>query len=120
MAPEPLALDQVRPTWKLLTDGSSNQQESGAGMLHVNPKGERLEYALRFEFKSSNTEAEYEALIIGMNLMGAEQIRIQSDSQLIVNQISNEYEERYESMKRYLEYVRTILDKFVPYVIMQV
>ena len=54
--------------WKLFVDGSSNAQGSGAGLVLVDPDGLKINYALRFGFKASNNEAEYEALIAGLNL----------------------------------------------------
>jgi len=47
----------------LSVDGSSNQQGSGAGVILEGPNGLLIEQALRFAFKSSNNQAEYEALI---------------------------------------------------------
>ena len=46
-----------------------------------------MHYALRFRFKASNNEAEYETLIAGLNLakeMKVESLEIYTDSQLIV------------------------------------
>ena len=60
--------------------------------------------ALRFGFKASNNEAEYEALIAGLELakeMKVESLDIFSDSQLVVCQI-NEYQAREEKMVAYL------------------
>jgi len=60
--------------WLLSVDGSSNQQGSGAGIVLEGPNGVLIEQALRFAFKASNNQAEYEALIAGMLLakeMGA-------------------------------------------------
>jgi len=54
--------------WMLLVDGSSNQQGSGAGIILEGPNGVLIEQALRFAFKASNNQAEYEALIAGMLL----------------------------------------------------
>ncbi|XP_071717825.1 uncharacterized protein [Rutidosis leptorrhynchoides] len=48
--------------WKLYTDGASISDGSGAGLMLVNPKGKEFTYALRFEFDTTNNEAEYEAL----------------------------------------------------------
>ena len=52
----------------LLVNGSSNQQGSGAGIILEGPNGVLIEQALRFAFKASNNQAEYEALIAGMLL----------------------------------------------------
>ena len=55
-------------TWKLSVDGASNEQGSGAGLILTSPEGINIEYALRFGFHTSNNEAEYEAVIAGLNL----------------------------------------------------
>jgi len=60
--------------WVLFVDGSSNQQGSGVGIILEGPNGLLIEQALRFAFKASNNQTEYEALIVGMLLakeMGA-------------------------------------------------
>ena len=60
--------------WVLSVDGSSNQQGSGAEVILEGPNGVLIEQPLRFAFKSSNNQAEYEALIAGILLakeMGA-------------------------------------------------
>ena len=54
--------------WVLSVDGSSNQQGSDAGVILEGPNGVLIEQSLRFAFKSSNNQAEYEALIAGMLL----------------------------------------------------
>ena len=63
-------------------------------MILASPKGHRMHCALRFGFKASNNEAEYEALIAGLNLAKetkVESLEIYSDSQLIICQINDEY-----------------------------
>ena len=71
------------PKWGLYIDGSSNKKGLGVGLILVNPKGHQMHYAFRFRFKPSNNEAEYEALIAGLNLakeMKVESLEIYSDS----------------------------------------
>ena len=58
-----------------------------------------MEYTLRFRFQASNNEAEYEAVIAGINLahsMEADQLEICIDSQLVVKQKEDSYEARGE------------------------
>ena len=50
-------------------DGAVNAQGSGAGLIPNSPRGIDVEYALRFGFQVSNNEAEYEAVIGGLNLV---------------------------------------------------
>ncbi|KAL0294303.1 UNVERIFIED_CONTAM: hypothetical protein Sradi_6893500 [Sesamum radiatum] len=50
--------------WLLHVDGSSTTQGSGAGIVITSPRGENLEFSVKFGFKASNNEAEYEGLVI--------------------------------------------------------
>jgi len=54
--------------WVLSVDGSSNQLGSGAEVILERPNGVLIEQSLRFAFKASNNQAEYEALISGILL----------------------------------------------------
>ena len=102
------------PTWVLYVDGSSNSQGGGAGIILTTPEGVQLEHALRFGFKSSNNKAEYEALLVGLQLataLGAEQIRVFSDSQLVVNQVLQQYKACKDNMVAYLTLVHSITGK---------
>ncbi|KAM1042360.1 hypothetical protein ACFX13_032147 [Malus domestica] len=54
-----------------------------------------MEYALHFKFKASNNEAEYEALLAGLRLakhLGVKRIDIFNNSQLVVNQVTNNFD----------------------------
>ena len=65
-----------------------------------------MEYTLIFGFQASNNEAEYEAIIAGLNLahsMEANQLEVSSDSQLVVKQIEDSYEAKGEKMILYLK-----------------
>ena len=102
--------------WKLSVDGASNSQGSGAGLILTSPEGIDIEYALRFGFRTSNNEAEYEAVIAGLNLahsLEVDQLEVYSDSQLVVKQIEDKYEAKSGRMIMYLRKVRDLLKKFV-------
>ena len=103
------------PIWKLSVDGASNAQGSGAGLILTSPKGIDIEYALRFGFQASNNEAEYEVVIAGLNLahsLEVDQLKVYSDSQLVVRQIEDTYEAKSGRMILYLKQVRDLLKKF--------
>ena len=71
------------PIWRLSVDGAANAQGRGAGLILTSPEGIDIEYALRFGFQASNNEAEYEAVIVGLNLvhsMEVDQLEVCSDS----------------------------------------
>ena len=56
------------PMWKLSVDEAANAQGSGAGLILTSSDGIDVKYALRFGFRASNNEVEYEAVIAGFNL----------------------------------------------------
>ena len=73
------------PIWRLSVNEAANAQGSGASLILISPKGIEIEYALRFWFRASNNEAEYEAFIARLNLahsMEVDQLEVCSDSQL--------------------------------------
>ncbi|KAL0322209.1 UNVERIFIED_CONTAM: hypothetical protein Scaly_2517300 [Sesamum calycinum] len=73
--------------WLLHVDGSSRTQGSSASVVITSPYGEDLEFAIKFRFKASSNEVEYEALVIGMRMAHEVRPRLlvtYSDSQLIV------------------------------------
>ena len=105
----------VRPR-RLSVDGTTNAQGSGASLILTSPDGIDIEYALRFGFRASNNDAEYEVVIAGLNLahsMEVDQLEVCSDSQVVVKQIEDFYEARGEKMILYLKKVRELLKKFV-------
>ncbi|GJW66716.1 putative reverse transcriptase domain, ribonuclease H-like domain protein [Tanacetum coccineum] len=80
--------------WKLYTDGASSSDGAGTGLMLIDPAGKEYTYALRFEFETTNNEAEYEALLAGLRIaqeMEITKVVIFLDSQLVVNQIKGTY-----------------------------
>ncbi|GAV87243.1 RVT_3 domain-containing protein [Cephalotus follicularis] len=80
--------------WKLSVDGSSCITGSGAGLVLTSPDGWTLEYALRFKFKATNNESEWEALIARLTItkhLEVRKIEASSDSQLVVGLTNGEY-----------------------------
>ncbi|KAL5548629.1 hypothetical protein UlMin_003860 [Ulmus minor] len=99
----------------IYVDGSSIDNCSGVGVILVSPERVRLSCALRFQFKASNNQAEYKALLVDLRLakeVSAHYLLIYSDLQLIVNQINSEYWAKGEKMALYLEKAKELLGKF--------
>ncbi|GJW23823.1 reverse transcriptase domain-containing protein [Tanacetum coccineum] len=72
--------------WRLYTDRASNSDGSGAWLMLIDPEGKEYTYALRFEFETTNNEAEYEALLAGLRKaqeMEIAKVVIFLDSQLL-------------------------------------
>lgn len=53
----------TKTTWMLYVDGCSISKSAGGGIVLVTSEGTKLEYVVRFEFKATNNEAEYESLL---------------------------------------------------------
>ena len=95
--------------WNIYTDGSSNRQAGGAGVVLFSLEKDKIECMIRLEFHSTNNEAEYEALIVGIDLVRAAEAKkmvIHSDSQIVTSQVNDIYECKNERMKRYLDEVK--------------
>ena len=72
------------------------------------PKGDEIRCMIRLDFPTTNNEAEYEVLVAGLDLIkavGAENVVVHCDSQVVTSQINGGYECKNERMKRYLEEV---------------
>jgi ribonuclease HI len=99
----------------LSVDGSSNKRGSGAGIVLEGPDGIQIEQSLRFNFKASNNQAEYEALIAGMSLaaeMEAKHLQVKSDSQLVVSQVQGDFQAKDEQLIKYLTKVDLLKQGF--------
>ncbi|XP_045797595.1 uncharacterized protein LOC123891742 [Trifolium pratense] len=102
-------------TWTLSVDGASNVRGSGAGVVLEGPDGVMIEQSLRFAFKASNNQAEYEALIAGMKLakdMEVKELKAMSDSQLVTNQVSGKFQTKEPQLIKYVEGVQNLAKHF--------
>ncbi|KAL0402484.1 UNVERIFIED_CONTAM: hypothetical protein Slati_4278300 [Sesamum latifolium] len=109
--------------WLFHVDGSSTIQGSGVGIVITSPQGENLEFAIKFGFKASNNEAEYEALIIGMKMAheaGARHLIAYSDSQLIVKQVEGTYKAKEKNMIQYLQQIAELKTSFDCFQLIQI
>src|ERR1044072_3825910 len=100
--------------WTLFVDGSSNAKGSGAGLILLTPDEAEIEQCLKFEFKASNNQAEYEAMIAGLTMaldLGVTNLTVNSDSQLVVSQISGDYQANDDSMAKYLAKVQKLIEQ---------
>ncbi|XP_038693764.1 uncharacterized protein LOC119991491 [Tripterygium wilfordii] len=110
-------------TWELMVDGSSTRKGSGAGVVLTSPEGLTIEQAIRLGFDATNNESEYEALLCGLRSalkLGAKRVKISSDSQLIVGQLTGEYAAKTKAMIAYLTEAKKLIEKLEDFEIQQV
>lgn len=87
-------LPDLSAGWTVYVDDSSNKTPSGAGVVLEGSDNLFLKQALEFGIKATNNQAEYKALLVGLNLaydMGAHQVTCKSDSQVMVGQIKGKF-----------------------------
>ncbi|VFQ90188.1 unnamed protein product [Cuscuta campestris] len=101
--------------WVMSIEGSSGSRSFGAGIVLITPESFRIYYAIRFQFRLSNNESEYEALINGPKILGklgVSRVQVYSDSRLVMGQISGEFEAKEKRMKRYRDLSLEMLGRF--------
>jgi ribonuclease HI len=54
--------------WKMYFDGSLKLGKASASVLFISPYGKQLKYVLQILWQATNNEAEYEALIYGLQV----------------------------------------------------
>ncbi|XP_075515416.1 uncharacterized protein LOC142550060 [Primulina tabacum] len=120
-------IEMVQPAeeevWRVFVDGASNLSGCGVGVIVVAPSGEKIKLALRIDSRVTNNEAEYEAVLLGLQAaqeVGASRVIIYSDSQLVAQQIKGAYEARDEKMLKYLKLITARAATFTDWSIEQI
>ena len=101
--------------WTLFTDGASNTKGTGLGIMLKSPQGDIVPQAISCEFNATNNEAEYEALIMGLQLaqdLHIKDIQVYVDSLLITNHYNGSYAVKGEKLVLYLEVLKRIAATF--------
>jgi ribonuclease HI len=114
---------ELEEKWEVNIDGSSVKGVGGVGILFRTPEGQLLKHAVRLQYPTTNNEAEYETLLIGLRIakvLGAITLKVQSDSQLIVGQVNSEYKAKEERIVKYLSLVRDIMIGFNEVIVIQI
>ena len=101
--------------WTINTDGSSTQKGGGAGIVITSPEKDVLKYGVQLKFPITNNETEYEALLTGLRIaraLGAENIVLKSDSQLVIRQVRGDFEAKETKMQKYLKLTNQLVSTF--------
>jgi len=101
----------------LNTDGASrgNPGPAGAGAYLTLPDGTVMGAFKKFLGHATNNYAEYCALILGLDeaaRVGATELEVRSDSELLVRQLTGRYKVKHPDMKQLVEIVRSKEKKF--------
>jgi hypothetical protein len=77
--------------WALVFDGSSCGKGGGVGILLISPRGEMFEFAIPIQPTVTNNQAEYKALLRGLQYLreaGAVLVEVYGDSELVIKQLN--------------------------------
>ncbi|XP_059663477.1 uncharacterized protein LOC132309148 [Cornus florida] len=102
-------------SWTLIFDGSSANDVGGAGVVIIAPNGRKTIYSFFLDFKCSNNQTEYEALIISLEIlleMGAQTVEIIGDSSLVIGQLSSNFRCQSWHLKPFHSIAMQLLQEF--------
>ena len=94
-----------------MVDGAVCSVGAGIGVLIKGLDRIGIKYAARIGFVTSNNVAEYEALILRLQIaleIGITDLKINSDSQLVVNQVSGTFQTN-EDMAKYVSIIKQLM-----------
>ncbi|XP_031124370.1 uncharacterized protein LOC116027084 [Ipomoea triloba] len=109
---EDVLIIEVLPPWKMYFDGAAHRGGAGAGVVFITPEGEVLPYSFTLTEPCSNNVAEYQALILGLEIavdMKQLRINIYEDSKLVVKQVMDLYEVRKAELVPYNNYAKILI-----------
>ena len=101
--------------WVLNTDGASNREGAGIGIIIESSSVVIIEEAFRLEKQMTNNEVEYEALIYGLELvlkLGVQNLKVLLDSKLASGQVNKMFETKDQRMKLYCNKVVQLMKNF--------
>ncbi len=103
--------------WVIYSDGASrgNPGPSSIGAVVYDGSGRELHTVSRRIGRATNNEAEYRAAIAGLEAalaLGARDVELRMDSELVVRQLNQMYKVRNPSMKRLFGRVKDLQWRF--------
>ena len=85
---------EFEPLWNMIFDGSCGKEGSGVGLWVYNTRNNHAEgHSYKLNFQCTNNIVEYEALLLGLQLLKiirAKRTSIHGDSKLVIRQIKGE------------------------------
>ncbi|XP_049399702.1 uncharacterized protein LOC125863722 [Solanum stenotomum] len=103
---------EIQPPWKMYFDGAAHCGEAGAGVVFITSQEEILPFSFTFKQCCSNNVAEYQALILGLEMaVHMKQLNLQvfGDSQLVINQLLGSYEVKKPELHPYDDYAQKLI-----------
>ena len=96
-------------------DGAAQKDGAGAGVILITPEEEVLPYAFTLIENCSNNVAEYQALMMGLEMtieLKITRLKVFRDSKLIINQLLALYEVKKPELLPYVDHAKKLLEWF--------
>ncbi|XP_070054025.1 uncharacterized protein [Nicotiana tomentosiformis] len=104
---------EIQPPWKMYFDGAAHRERDGTGIVFITFQGEVLPYYFTLTQRCSSNVAEYQALILGLEMVvDIKQLQLQvfGDSKLVINQILGSYEVKKPELVPYHKYAQRLVE----------
>ncbi|KAL5558258.1 hypothetical protein UlMin_034469 [Ulmus minor] len=113
--PHEVALVEEEQKWQLMFDGAAAAGKGGIGIVLIGPESQVITKACKLMYGCSNNEAEYSALIAGIELAASKGIKhlvIRGDSRLVIQQLKGEFAVKEPALTKYRTKAQQILQSF--------
>jgi ribonuclease HI len=97
--------NRVDEVWYVNFDSVLSRSGKGVGIVLQAPSRKAFKFSYRLEFDATNNVAEYEALLLGLEVckdMGVKCLNIKGVSNLVIQQLKNKFTCESERLKRYM------------------
>ncbi|XP_020421404.1 uncharacterized protein LOC109949711 [Prunus persica] len=101
--------------WMIFFDGSARKDGAGVGVVFVSRERHVLPYLFSLSELCSNNVAEYQALIMGLQMaveMKISSLEVYGDSMLVINQLLTHYDVRKDDLIPYHQLATQLLERF--------
>ena len=110
-------MESAEAEWLLMVDGAArgNPGKAGCGAAIRDEHGVLVQELSRYLGQTTNNVAEYEGLLMGLEALialGKKNVRVQSDSELMVRQLNGEYRVRDLKLKSLFDRARHLMRRF--------
>lgn len=101
--------------WNLYIDDKTSRHGKSTRIVLKSPLGHIFKFSYRLEFEATNNVAEYEALLLGIELekdLRVKLLSIKGDSDLVIMRIKNKFTCKYQRLENYRNVVWDTMEYF--------
>jgi len=106
---------QGSQVWEMFFDGSCSRETAGVGVVLISPQQKSTQLSFKLDFQVTNNIAEYEALLLGLNVAkdrGIKNIKVFGDADMIIQQVNKTFQTKHPRLKTHRDEVWRIRDSF--------